>query len=139
MSLENMTLSGNQHIISSLQISFSIVEYSLKFKHLNTSDDLNDSAIDSMLLADDNISDVLLTNTCSSKQLCFNTTEKDSVSDLPADTSGKSSISTMPIFQQYLINTLDVSSIDNTCSPKELYFTTVKENSVSDFSANILD
>jgi len=38
-----------------------------------------------------------------------------------------------------LINILDILLIDNTCSLKELYFIIIKENSVSDFSANISD
>ena len=137
MFLENMTFSDNQHIINSLQIDFSIVEYSLKSEHLNTSDDLNDSVINLMLLADDNISDVSSTNTHSSKHLCFNITEKNSVSDFSVNTSDKSSTSTILIFQQHLINILDVSLINNTHSSKKLYFITVKENSVSDFSTNI--
>ena len=51
-----------------------------------------------MLLADDDISDVLLINTHSSKHLYFNIIEKDSVSDLLMNTSDKFSISTMLIF-----------------------------------------
>ena len=139
MFLENMIFSDNQHIISSLQIDFFIVEYFLKSEHLNTSDDLNDSAIDLMLLTDDDISDVSSTNTHSSKHLCFNTTEKDSVFNFSVNTSDKSSTSTMLIFQQHLINTLNVLLIDNTCFSKELYFITVKKNSALNFSANISD
>ncbi len=51
-----------------------------------------------MLLIDNDISDVLLINTHFSKYLYFNIIEKDSVSDLLADISDKSSISIILIF-----------------------------------------
>ena len=51
-----------------------------------------------MLLVDNNISDILSINTCSSKYLYFNIIEKDSVSDFSANTSDKSFISIILIF-----------------------------------------
>lgn len=126
-------------ITGSLQFHFSIVESSLESEHLNTSGGLDNPAINSTLLTDDDISDASSTNTRPSKRLRSNTTEKGSVPDLPADTSGKSPIPTTPIFQQRLIDTSDVSSTDNTRPPKELYSTTVKENPAPDFPANISD
>jgi len=51
-----------------------------------------------MFLTDNDISDVLSTNTCSSKYLYFNIIKKDSVSDFLINTSDKSSISIMLIF-----------------------------------------
>jgi len=51
-----------------------------------------------MLLTNDNISNILSTNTHSSKYLYFNITEKDSVSDFLINISDKSFISIMLIF-----------------------------------------
>ena len=70
----------------------------MKFKYLNIFDDLNNLIINLMLLADDDILDILLINTCSSKYLYFNIIEKDSISDFLVNISDKSSIFIMLIF-----------------------------------------
>ncbi len=70
----------------------------MESKHLNISGSLNNLVINLILLADNNISDALLINTCPPKYLYFNITKKDSVPDFLADISGKSSISIILIF-----------------------------------------
>ena len=51
-----------------------------------------------MFFTDDNISDISLINTCSSKYLYFNIIKKNSVSDFSINTSDKSSILIILIF-----------------------------------------
>ena len=59
---------------------------------------MNNLAINLMLLTDNNILDILLINTCSSKYLYFNIIKKNSVSDLLVNISDKSFISIILIF-----------------------------------------
>ena len=95
--------------------------------------------INLILFINNNILDILLINTRSSKRLCFNIIKKGSVSNLPVNTFSKSFISIMPIFQQHLINILNVSSINNTRFLKKLYFIIIKKNPTFNFSINILN
>ena len=85
MCLKNLTLLSRQHITDFLQVFFSIIESSLKIKHINISDNLNNFVIKLTLNLESDISDVSLINICASKQLYFIIIKKDLVSDFLAN------------------------------------------------------